>query len=515
LPPAPHLLSPHSAYPNPVMAPPPALHISSYDIGDSMSYSPQRNPPIRTTSSPHAASSHPPLSSTSASPSATARSNTRSQKNGSLLDRRKELDTTRKRPPSGRERRYSIQSSSPSHRRPSVVDQLVEMENESRKQQDSAYSGGRSSRHAAPPPRDETTPIIRPLIPKDVNLLHKLEAKVAAFDKAPRRKGADIPRCLQRALHYGESFTVVAEVRNKIMGVVSGSIKMLEFGGDGMRIAYGYDLVIHPKFRGTGVASSLVGRMNEQFRKRQADWQYVFLTGTPGALVVSNPTFDRYALRPHGTPVRIHCWPVEKLRGSTTAGIDISEPDVNETSSYLRGVFGNDDMLPSELEEIIHSQYHLGTVIARSEEEGEDSEACLSVWDCTSQGREDIVWSKLPFRTRILSGVLTTMMPCMDWNDMQMDNNMEATVRARMLYGVHCSGADGLKLLAALVDFVHNIAHDEKVDLLYCPLLESHPAEDAIPSWSNLTDTVTMLAGPIAQEVTPIGDHFFLDPRDF
>lgn len=260
---------------------------------------------------------------------------------------------------------------------------------------------------------------------------------------------------------------LVAELDNKLVGVIQGSIKVVtiqKHPKDQAKVGYILGLRVSPVHRRKGIGSSLVHRLEEWFITNQADFAYM-------ATEKDNKASVKLFMEKHGftkfrTP-SILVNPVGQHSARLRPDIHILELKVEQAEFLYREFMGSTEFFPHDIDKILRNKLSLGTWVAYRRGETDmdfgsngpvlpSSWAMLSVWNSGELFKLKV--GKAPISCMICaksSRVIDRVFRCLRVPSIP---NFFDPFGFYFLYGVHREGPSSSKLMKTLCQFVHNMA---------------------------------------------------------
>ncbi|CAL9234908.1 unnamed protein product [Arabidopsis halleri] len=317
---------------------------------------------------------------------------------------------------------------------------------------------------------------------------------------------------------------LVAEVGNKLVGSIQGSVKPVKFHDKSVRVGYVLGLRVVPPYRRRGIGSILVRKLEEWFESHNADYAYMatqkdneaslgLFIGRLGYVVFRNPA--------------ILVNPVNPGRGlKLPSDIGIRKLKVKEAESlYRRYVAATTEFFPEDINKILRNKLSIGTWVAYYNDDNTKSWAMLSVWDSSKV-------FKLRIERAPLSYLLLTKVSnfCGKFLSLLGLPDLFTPFGFYFLYGVHSEGPFCGKLVRALCEHVHNMAASDGSGACKVVVVEVDKGSNGddslrrcIPHWKMLScDDDMWCIKPLKCEKKKIGlsersksrFSLFVDPRD-
>ncbi|CAH2060079.1 unnamed protein product [Thlaspi arvense] len=323
---------------------------------------------------------------------------------------------------------------------------------------------------------------------------------------------------------------LVAEVGNKLVGSIQGSVKPVEFDDKSVKVGYVLGLRVVPPYRRRGIGSTLVRKLEEWFVTHNADYAYMatqkdneaslgLFVGTLGYVVFRNPA--------------ILVNPVNPYRSlKLPSDIGIRKLKVKEAVSwYRKHVASTADFFPGDINRILRNKLSIGTWVANyNNDDNIRSWAILSVWDSSKVFKLRV--GKAPLSYMLLTKVCNFLGRFLTFIGLTALPDLFTPFGFYFLYGVHAEGPLRGKLVKALCEHVHNMAASN--DGGACKLVvvevdgESNVHDDSlmrcVPHWKMLScEDDTWCIKPLKctekmtsfSEITKVSSRsLFVDPRD-
>ncbi|KAG7573038.1 Acyl-CoA N-acyltransferase [Arabidopsis suecica] len=320
---------------------------------------------------------------------------------------------------------------------------------------------------------------------------------------------------------------LVAEVGNKLVGSIQGSVKPVEFHDKSVRVGYVLGLRVVPSYRRRGIGSILVRKLEEWFESHNADYAYMatqkdneaslgLFIGRLGYVVFRNP--------------EILVNPVNPGRGlKLPSNIGIRKLKVKEAESlYRRYVAATTEFFPDDINKILRNKLSIGTWLAYYNDDNTRSWAMLSVWDSSKVFKLRI--ERAPLSYLLLTKVSKFFGKFLSLLGLAALPDLFTPFGFYFLYGVHSEGPLSGKLVRTLCEHVHNMAASD--DGCGCKVVvvevdKGSNGDDSlrrcIPHWKMLScDDDMWCIKPLKCEKKKIGlsertksrSSLFVDPRD-
>ncbi|XP_010510412.1 PREDICTED: probable N-acetyltransferase HLS1 [Camelina sativa] len=248
---------------------------------------------------------------------------------------------------------------------------------------------------------------------------------------------------------------LVAEVGNKLVGSIQGSVKPVEFYDKSVRVGYVLGLRVVPQYRRHGIGSILVRKLEEWFVSHNADYAYMatqkdneaslgLFIGTLGYNVFRNPAILVNPVNPGGSL---------KL----PSDIEIRMLKLKEAEPlYRRHVAATTEFFPGDIDKILRNKLSVGTWVASYKNDNIGSWAMLSVWDSSKVFKLRI--KKAPLSYLLLTKVSNLFGKILSLFGLRSLPDLFNPFGFYFLYGVHAEGPLSGKLVRALCEHVHNMA---------------------------------------------------------
>ncbi|ESQ51515.1 hypothetical protein EUTSA_v10016773mg [Eutrema salsugineum] len=327
---------------------------------------------------------------------------------------------------------------------------------------------------------------------------------------------------------------LVAQVGNKLVGSIQGSVKPVEFHDKSVKVGYVLGLRVVPQYRRSGIGSTLVRKLEEWFVAHNADYAYMatqkdneaslgLFVGRLGYVVFRNPA--------------ILVNPVNPGRGlKLPSDIEIKKLKVKEAASwYQRHVASTTEFFPKDIEKILRNKLSIGTWVAYyNNNDNTGSWAMLSVWDSSKVFKLRI--EKAPLSYLLLTKVCNYLGRFFPFLGLTALPDLFNSFGFYFLYGVHAEGPLRGKLVRALCEHVHNMAALDDGGACKVVVVEVDGERDGdddslrrcVPHWKMLScDDDTWCIKPLRcdekmsglSEVTKMllsskSRSLFVDPRD-
>ncbi|CAN8247456.1 unnamed protein product [Cochlearia groenlandica] len=246
---------------------------------------------------------------------------------------------------------------------------------------------------------------------------------------------------------------LVAEVGNKLVGSIQGSVKPVKLHNNLVKVGYVLGLRVVPTYRRRGIASILVRKLEEWFMTHNVDYAYMatqkdneaslgLFVGTLGYTVFTSPSILVNPVNP-GRNFKL------------PSDIEIRKLKVKEaTSWYRRHVAATTEFFPDDIDKILRNKLSIGTWMAYyNDDENIRSWAMLSVWDTSKVFKLRI--GKAPLSYCLLTKVSNFLGRFLPLTALP---NLFTPFGFYFLYGLHAEGPLSGKLVRALCDHVHNLA---------------------------------------------------------
>ncbi|KAL1205214.1 putative N-acetyltransferase HLS1 [Cardamine amara subsp. amara] len=247
---------------------------------------------------------------------------------------------------------------------------------------------------------------------------------------------------------------LVAEVGNKLVGSIQGSVKPVEFRDKSVKVGYILGLRVVPSYRRRGIGSILVTKLEEWFVAHNADYAYMatqkdneasleLFVGRLGYVVFRNPAILVNPVNPVGLKL--------------PSDIGIRKLKVQEAASwYRRHAASTTEFFPNDIEKILRNKLSIGTWVAYYNDDNIRSWAMLSVWDSSKVFKLRI--EKAPLSYLLLTKVSNFLGRFLSLFGLTALPNLFTPFGFYFLYGVHGEGPLCEKLIRALCKHVHNMA---------------------------------------------------------
>ncbi|EOA29295.1 hypothetical protein CARUB_v10025573mg [Capsella rubella] len=285
---------------------------------------------------------------------------------------------------------------------------------------------------------------------------------------------------------------LVAEVGNKLVGSIQGSVKPVEYHGKSVRVGYVLGLRVVSRYRRRGIGSILVRKLEEWFVSHNADYAYMatekdneaslgLFVGKLSYVVFRNPT--------------ILVNPVNPGRSSKLpSDIGIRMLKVKEAESlYRRHVVATTEFFPDDIDRILRNKLSVGTWAAYYKDDNIGSWAMLSVWDSSKVFKLTI--KKAPLSYLLLTKVSNLFGKLLSLLGITSLPDLFTPFGFYFLYGVYAEGPLSGKLVRALCEHVHNMSASDDDGARKVVVVEvdggSNGDDDAlsrcIPHWKMLS----------------------------
>ncbi|KAG2327566.1 hypothetical protein Bca4012_036570 [Brassica carinata] len=299
---------------------------------------------------------------------------------------------------------------------------------------------------------------------------------------------------------------LVAEVRNKLVGSIQGSVKPVKFQNKSVNVGYVLALRVVPRYRRHGIGSILVRKLEEWLMSHNADYAYMatqkdneaslsLFVGTLGYVIFRNPVILVNPVNPRGLKI--------------PSDIGIRKLKVKEAASwYRKHVVSKTDFFPDDIVKILRNKLSIGTWVSYYKNNDKiRSWAILSVWNSSKVFKLRI--GKAPFSFVFLTKVCNFVGRFLTFLGLTALPDLFTPFGFYFLYGMHAEGPLRGKLVRALCEHVSNMAALD--DGGACKVVvvevdgESNGSDDSlrrcVPHWKMLScDDDTWCIKPLKRE---------------
>ncbi|KAF3555376.1 hypothetical protein F2Q69_00011895 [Brassica cretica] len=326
---------------------------------------------------------------------------------------------------------------------------------------------------------------------------------------------------------------LVAEVRNKLVGSIQGSVKPVKLQDKSVNVGYVLALRVMPPYRRHGIGSMLVRKLEEWFMSHNADYAYMatqkdneaslgLFVGKLGYVNFRNPAILVNPVNPRGLKL--------------PSDIGIRKLKVKEAASwYRKHVVSNTDFFPDDIVKILRNKLSIGTWVAYYKNNDKIiSWAILSVWNSSKVFKLRI--GKAPLSFVILTKVCNFVGRFLPFLGLTALPDLFTPFGFYFLYGVHAEGPLRGKLVRTLCEHVSNMAVLDDGGECKVVVVEvdgesngsDYSLRRCVPHWKMLScDDDTWCIKPLKREenTTSLSDFtnmflnsksrcLFVDPRD-
>ncbi|RWR92158.1 putative N-acetyltransferase HLS1-like protein [Cinnamomum micranthum f. kanehirae] len=262
---------------------------------------------------------------------------------------------------------------------------------------------------------------------------------------------------------------LVAELENDLVGVIRGSIKIVNIGNSSSKghvqakLGYVLGLRVSPCHRRRGIGATLVHQLEEWFHANHVDYAYMATEKDNEASI--KLFIDKLGFVKFRTPA-ILVNPVGHGLIRLSSRIKILKLKKEQAEHLYRKFMGSTEFFPQDMDMILSNKLSLGTWVAYPRNEswdGIDEDNCaptswaiLSIWNTGEVFRLRV--GKAPFACFLYSkssDLINRTFPCLGIPFLP---DLFGEFGFYFMYGIHSEGPKSGKLVRSLCQFAHNMA---------------------------------------------------------
>eukprot|EP00164_Ancoracysta_twista_P009317 GFYU01013746.1.p1 GENE.GFYU01013746.1~~GFYU01013746.1.p1 ORF type:complete len:376 (-),score=82.78 GFYU01013746.1:643-1770(-) len=287
----------------------------------------------------------------------------------------------------------------------------------------------------------------------------------------------------------------------RICGALCAGISSLVVHGKVVRVAYCFDLRVHPSIKRQGLGGRLMCKMEEILRAEGVDF-------TINGVNIENTASMGLMKKLHYTvfsELKILLVPVYPH----SANPSIKTLSREETMEYVTESNKGKELLPTkeELTNILQSPCYEGTFTLTSEDG--DSMAGLSLWNPSKLITPVVLSAPLP--VRMVTGISKYIHDCVPW--MCPDLSIKPVSTHMTMFNIMTTGPNGLDLLTQLVYGLEEMAHSKGIHFLAAEMAADDAKLRYIPALGFLSMNMVIHAKPLTTRPPEAGTLIFGDPR--